>query len=307
MNTDGMKERLAALTAKVGLTGWRWVGIVAVVAALAWLALRGLPDGRLHVYFLDVGQGDAILVVAPDGRQILVDGGPSPTALLSELGDLLPFWDRDLDLVVLTHPDGDHITGLVPLLDRYRVAQALDVPQSDAAPEAVAWRERLAKSGVRRTCAQRGMKLSVGGLMLTVLNPGPIPLRGTAADDNNNSTVLRLEYGQTSLLLTGDAETEAEATMIAAGLPLAADVLKVGHHGSKGATSAPFVAAVSPRLAVIQVAADNKFGHPSPEVLKRLTGVQVYRTDQNGRVEVVSDGRRLWVKGAREGVDRVTR
>ena len=116
---------------KKWVSGWRLVVILALAAVVVWLALRGLPDGRLHVYFLDVGQGDAILVQAPDGRQILVDGGPSPTALLNELGDVLPFWDRSLDLVVLTHPDGDHITGLIPLLDRYRVGQVLDVPQSD--------------------------------------------------------------------------------------------------------------------------------------------------------------------------------
>ena len=129
---------------KKWFSGWRLVAILALVAVVVWLALRGLPDGRLHVYFLDVGQGDAILVQAPDGRQILVDGGPSPTALLNELGDVLPFWDRSLDLVVLTHPDGDHITGLIPLLDRYRVGQVLDVPQSESAPEAAPWLEGLA-------------------------------------------------------------------------------------------------------------------------------------------------------------------
>ncbi len=290
------EEKNATLLEKLRLGGWRWVMALAAVAAVAWLALRGLPDGRLHVYFLDVGQGDAILVTAPDGRQILVDGGPSPTALLSELGDLLPFWDRDLDLVVLTHPDGDHVTGLIPLLDRYRVAQVLDVPQSDTAASAAAWRERLAAAKTPRAYAQRGMRLLVGDLRITVLNPAATPMRGTASDENNNAIVLRLDYGQTSLLLTGDAETEAEAAMIAAGLSLRADVLKVGHHGSNGSTSAPFVAAVAPRVAVIQVGADNTFGHPSPDVLKRLAGVQVYRTDQQGRIEVVSDGRLVWVK-----------
>jgi competence protein ComEC len=284
---------------KKWFSGWYWLAALAVIVVLAWLGLRGLRDDRLHVYFLDVGQGDAIFIRAPDGRQILVDGGPSPTALLSELGDLLPFWDRDLDLVVLTHPDADHVTGLIPLLDRYRVARVLDVPQSDKAPDAAPWRERLAQLGVPRDYARRGMRLPVGELTLTVLNPSASPLTGTASDDNNNSVVLRLDYGQTSLLLTGDAEKEAEAAMIAAGLPLRADVLKVGHHGSNGSSSAPFVGAVAPRLAVIQVGKDNPFGHPHPDVLKRLSSVPVYRTDTNGRIEAISDGQRLWVRTAR--------
>ena len=277
------------------VTGWRLVAFLALAAVVVWLALRGLPDGRLHVYFLDVGQGDAILVQAPDGRQILVDGGPSPTALLNELGDVLPFWDRSLDLVVLTHPDGDHITGLIPLLDHYRVGQVLDVRQSESVPEAAPWLEVLAALGVSRTLAQRGMRLPVGDLSVTVLHPGSTQLTGTASDDNNNAVVLRLDYGQTSLILTGDAESEAEADMIAAGLPLHADVLKVGHHGSNGASSPAFIAAVAPRLVVIPVGADNKFGHPHPAVLERLKGVEVLRTDQNGRIEVVSDGQRLSV------------
>lgn len=280
------------------LGGWRWIGALAFVTAVIWLALAGLPDGRLHVYFLDVGQGDAILIQAPDGRQVLVDGGPSPTALLSELGATLPFWDRSLDLVVLTHPDGDHITGLIPLLDRYRVARVLDTHLTDAAALAAPWRAGLARDGTARTFAERGMRLSLGQVQLTVLHPGPRPLQGTASDDNNNAIVLRLDYGQTSLLLTGDAETEAEADMLQAGLPLRADLIKIGHHGSRGATSTVFLAGVAPRWAVIQVGADNAFGHPHPDVLRRLADadVTVFRTDRDGRIEVISDGRALQVK-----------
>ncbi len=281
------------------LSGWRAIGLLALVAATIWLALPGLPDGRLHIHFLDVGQGDAILIRAPDGRQILVDGGPSPTALLNELGAVLPFWDRSLDLVVLTHPDGDHITGLIPLLDRYRVAQVLDVSQSDAAPEAGPWRARLAQLGTPRILAQRGMRMPVDGLALTVLNPGPTLLTGTASDDNNNAIVLRLDYGGTGFLLTGDAEREAEEAMIAAGLPLRADVLKIGHHGSAGASSPAFLAAVAPRIAVIQVGAENTFGHPHPDVLARLAGSDILRTDQRGRIEVISDGKQVWAKTER--------
>ncbi len=282
------------------LAGWRWVGGMAVLVVLIWLALLGVPDGRLHVYFLNVGQGDAILIVAPDGRQILVDGGPSPSALFNELGAVLPFWDRDLDLVVLTHPDGDHVTGLIPLFDRYQVARVLDTQLSDTAPAAAAWRTSLTQHQISRTQAVRGMRIPLGQMQLTVLHPSLQALKGTASDDNNNAIVLRLDHGQTSVLLTGDAESEAEADMIRAGLPLRADLIKVGHHGSRGSTSAPFLAAVAPRWAVIQVGADNAFGHPHPEVLRRLeaAGVEVLRTDRQGRIEAISDGRTLWIRVA---------
>lgn len=281
------------------LSGWRPVGLLALVTAVLWLALRGLPDGRLHVYFLDVGQGDAILICAPDGRQILVDGGPSPTALLNQLGAVLPFWDRSLDLVVLTHPDGDHITGLIPLLERYRVALVLDVPQSDTSSLAGSWLTNLAAADAPRTYALRGMRLPVGDLRITVLNPGSPLLTGTNSDDNNNAIVLRLDYGEASLLLTGDAETEAEQALLAAGLPLRADVLKVGHHGSNGSSSAPFLAAVQPQIAVIQVGAENTFGHPHADVLARLAGSEILRTDERGRIEIISDGKQVWAKTER--------
>lgn len=281
------------------LTGWRWVALAALLAAVAWLALHGLPDGRLHVYFLDVGQGDAILVRAPDGRQILIDGGPSPAALLGELGEILPFWGRSLDMVILTHPDADHITGLMPLLDAYRVRQVLDTPASDAASVSVPWREELTALGVTRRFAGRGMALVVGDLRITILHPRSAPRADGDAGDNDNSIVLRLDYDGNSLLLTGDAGVKVEAELIAADLPLRADVLKVGHHGSRSSTSAAFVAAVDPSLAVIQVGADNDFGHPNPEVLERLEGAKVLRTDEDGRIEVIGDGSRIWFRAER--------
>ena len=268
---------------------WRVVLVLVLLAAIAWFALAGLPDGRLHVWFLDVGQGDAILIRTPDGRQILVDGGPSPAALLDELGEVLPFWDRSLDLVVLTHGDADHVSGLVPLLERYKVAAAVDgtLPGDE---ESAAWLAAVQDAGIPRITATRGTRLAAGAVMLTVLSPGAEGAPSNRSS-NDSSLVLRADHGETSVLLTGDAEEAAEQAMMAAGLPLAADVLKVGHHGSAASTSPAFLAQVAPQVAVISVGAENRFGHPSPAVLARLAGVQVLRTDERGRVEVISDGK----------------
>ena len=276
---------------------WRVVLVLALLAAIAWFVLAGLPDGKLHVWFLDVGQGDAILIRAPDGRQILVDGGPSPSALLDELGEVLPFWDRSLDLVVLTHGDADHVSGLVSALERYKVTTVLDgAPSGDR--ESAVWLTAVQEAGIPRVTATRGTRLAAGAMVLTVLNPGAEASRNYGSS-NDASVVLRVDYGETSMLLTGDAEEAAEQAMMEAGLPLAADVLKVGHHGSAASTSPAFLAQVAPQVAVISAGAENRFGHPSPEVLARLAGVQVLRTDQRGRVEVISDGQKLSVRWER--------
>ncbi len=264
------------------------------VAAIGWFALRGLPDGRLHVWFLDVGQGDAILIQTPSGQQILIDGGPSPSALLDQLGEVLPFWDRSLDMVILTHPDDDHMAGLIPLFDRYQVGKALDSLLPDSW-DGAAWLVTAEAAGVRREMVAPGMRLASGPTVLTVLSP----LDCSKAAGNDLSVVLRLEYGQSTMLLTGDAEQEAEQTMLRGSMPLRADVLKVGHHGSNASTSPEFLAAVQPRLAVISVGAENRYGHPAPELLQRLQGIEVLRTDQRGRIELVSDGQGWTVRSER--------
>lgn len=279
------------------VTGRRALLALAFVAAITWAALRGLPDGlaegRLHVWFLDVGQGDAIFIQTPDGRQILVDGGPSPSALAAQLGEVMPFWDRSLDMVILTHPDADHSAGLIPLFDRFSVASALDA-LAPGDPAGAAW--VAATANASRQSITRGTQIRVGGALLTALNPAAVPAGETG---NNDSIVLRLDYGAASLLLTGDAEAEAEQAMLAAGLPLTADVLKIGHHGSDAGTTGEFLAAVQPQLAVISVGAENRFGHPAAGLLARLSGIDVLRTDQRGRIELVSDGEGWTARTAR--------
>ena len=276
------------------------VGGLFVVLVLVWVAAGSLPDGKLHVVFFDVGQGDAIFIQSPTGCQVLVDGGPDPATLLARLGGQMPFWDRVLDLVILTHPDADHLTGLVPVLERYRVGQVFDAGPPTLNPTYVRWQELLAEKGIAVLDSRAGTQVALGdGVMLTVLHPGQTLVAGTEADSNNNSIVTRLVMGQVSLLLTGDIESPVEDELSRSGQPLASTVLKAAHHGAGTSSSPAFLEAVRPQLVVISVGGENRFGHPSPEVLSRLAAYPVLRTDERGNIEVSTDGQHFWVKTQR--------
>jgi competence protein ComEC len=274
---------------------------LAIAAILVWVAVASLPDGKLHVVFFDVGEGDAIFIQTPRGQQILIDGGPSPTTLISALGRRMPFWDRSLDLVILTHADEDHVAGLIPVLERYRVGQVLDSGYEHNNPTYKHWLELISEKEIPTHLARAGMRIATGdGVELTVLHPGPELMKYTNADANNNSIVTRLVVGQVSFLLPGDIEEAAEDVLVASGQQLASTVLKVPHHGGDTSSGMAFLNAVNPELVIISVGADNRFGHPSPQVVKRLEelvgGEHVLRTDEDGTVEVVTDGERIWVK-----------
>jgi competence protein ComEC len=276
------------------------IGVPLAGAILVWLAVLQLPDGKLHVSFLDVGQGDAILITAPDGQQILVDGGPSPTALASALGREMPFWDRSIDLLIMTHPDADHITGLVDVLDRYHVGGWLDNGRPDDDAIYAECQKKIKQEGVPYHTLHAGDRLELDrGLVLEVVHPPKDLMNGVEAASNNNSVVLRLVWKEASFLLTGDIEAEAEHLLVRSGQPLEADVLKVAHHGSGGSSTAEFLVAVNPQFAVISVGADNRFGHPNEAVLDRLGNVTILRTDEQGTIEFVTDGQRLWVRPER--------
>jgi len=274
-----------------------------VVAILVSVTAATMPDDNLHVSFLDVGQGDAILIQR-GSQQILVDGGPSPQAIALALGRKMPFWDRTIELVVLTHPSADHVTGLVEVLHRYKVKQVFypDLEfKSDIYKE---WRDLLKEKNIKCTHAQAGQQIELGTeVVIEVLNPQIPPLTGTESDIDNNGMVLRLKMGEVSFLLTADIMWEAEFELIARRASLTSTVLKVAHHGSATSTTAEFLAVVTPELAVISVGEGNPFGHPSAEVVDRLKQKlgqeNIYRTDEHATIELITDGERLWVKVGR--------
>ena len=235
------------------------------------------------VNFLDVGQGDSILIQTPNNHIILVDGG-AETAVLTELNDVLPFLQKKIDLLVLTHPHSDHIEGLVPVIEKYDVESAL-ITGVDYTNSYYDEFLKDLRGEARIYFAYAGTDFEFDdGVFVDVLYPFA-PIVGEEFENlNNSSIVLRITYGENEILLTGDAESEVETELLESGVPLQSDVMKAGHHGSRTATSSEFLEEVAPSIVVIQCGSDNSFGHPHQETLDNLSGIDVYRNDLDGRV-----------------------
>jgi len=270
----------------------------AAIASGAALAFWPSSPERLEVTFLDVGQGDAILLRTPSGHDVLVDGGPG-RAVLRGLGDELPWHDRDIELLVLTHPQADHALGLLDVLARYDVTRIVAGPGAEPSATYRAWLESVAGEGTPLQTAREGDAFDLGdGVRIDVLAPD-----ATMAADariNNTGAVLRVSWRDISFLLTGDIEAAAERAMLSDGVELRANVLKVAHHGSATSSTRAFLDAVQPQIAVVMSGADNPFGLPAPEVVSRIQEyADVYNTATDGAVHVETDGHRLWVSTSR--------
>lgn len=273
------------------------LGIVAVIMVvfLFWLFYRAPKN--LEVDFLDVGQGDAILIKAPGGQNILVDGGPDKT-VLKRLGENLPWWDKQIDLMILTHAHDDHVTGLIDVLKRYRVKKILYTGAVHNAPNYLSWLKLARDKKAPLMIIDKEQTINLGaGANLEILYPDESFLGKTVDDLNQSSIVFKLVYGQNKFLLTGDAGEPVEKKLIAQGAALSADLLKVSHHGSQYSSSQEFLEKVKPKTAVIEVGKNNDFGHPSLRTIKRLEriGAEIFRTDKNGTIRIISDGQNLIV------------
>ncbi len=276
------------------------LGLAAATIGLG-LVVAERPDGIVRVSVLDVGQGDGILVESGRGGRMVVDGGPDPGRLLIALDEHVPPWDRRIDILVLTHPHEDHVAGLAILLERYRVGRVYEPGMIGQGPGYRAWADLFAKGGPPHGRLSTGDRLTLDQIHFRVLWPDPnrVPERppdgGTSI--NNVSIVLLGEFDQHRFLLAGDVEEGVDPELLARGVPQV-DLLKVAHHGSRTATTEPFLEAVRPRVAVVSAGAGNSYGHPAPATidrLRRLAG-RTYRTDTDGTVEVSFDGPSIRVK-----------
>jgi len=279
------------------------VALLLVLAALVGYTAVTMPGDELRVSFLNVGQGDAILI-QKGSRQILIDGGPSPQAITLELSRQMPFWDRTIDLVVLTHPHQDHLAGLVEVMRRYRVKQVLYPSLDYTSTSYDEWVRLIGERGVESTFARAGQRIDLGdGIFIEVLNPRPELVTGSESDTDNNGVALMLKDGKVSFLLTADIMSDTEWELMRARADLAGTVLKVAHHGSDTSTTQEFLAVVNPQVVVISVGENNTFGLPSAAVIKRLgekVGQEnVYRTDIEGTINFTTDGKRLWVEAGK--------
>ena len=270
------------------------------VAVLSLLLQDTSRSDTLKVTFLDVGQGDATLIESPTGTQVLIDGGRD-RSVLSELGKTLGYFDRHIDMIIATHPDMDHIGGLIDVLDRYEVDTILITENEGDTPAFEAFSERVLGENAKLYIARRGQVYNLGvgragSTTLTILFPDR---DARDFESNASSIITRLTYGESEYLFTGDAPKEIESYLVTLDSNiLDSDVLKLGHHGSKTSTGEDFLNAVTPDIGIVSAGKDNSYGHPHTEVTDRLTshGVAQKNTADLGSIFSESDGKNIWFK-----------
>lgn len=273
-----------------------FVGILFASNFFIWYAVSAESRGTLTVAFLDVGQGDAIFIESPTGKQILLDGGPDGS-VLSRIGALMPFYDRSIDMLIVSNPDKDHFAGFIDVLKNYQVGEIMEPGTVPGTEIYETFKEAVAEERATSVLARRGMIIDLGGgAYLQVLFPDR-DVSGLSTNDG--SLITKLVYGDTSFMLPGDTTKGIEKYLVILdGKNLDADVLKVAHHGSKTSSSDVFLAVTTPEYAIVSSGKGNRYGHPHQEVIDRLNtlNVKILGTYEAGTIVFESDGERVWRK-----------
>ena len=295
----------------------RWTKISAIICLCLLLSLIGVKLYHLHhrtdlrVTFLDVGQGDCALLELPSGKAVLIDGGGSRQGDF-DVGEqvvrpyLLHRWVGRLDRLISSHPHPDHLKGLFSILNGFPVGEAWQGKGPEGSPLSLEFRSLLQQKGIPLHPLGAGEVLKEPPLEYRILHPSPPYLRGSRrgafSDENNNSLVLRIRFGEISLLFAGDIEAEAEARILRQRPHFPCQVIKIPHHGGRNSSTPPFIRAVHPALAIASAGPFNPFGHPSPETVRRYekAGARVLQTSRDGAIILVTDGKALRVSTERE-------
>jgi beta-lactamase superfamily II metal-dependent hydrolase len=275
--------------------------MILIVLSVCTFGVWFLPNAHsenespyLQVYYLDVGQGDSTLIETPSGIQVLIDGGPNGN-VLQELASIMGFSDTEIDIVVGTHPDKDHIGGLVDVLKKYDVKMILTTENESDSGVAKMYNELKTAEGAEIIYARRGQEFALdASTTLRVLFPDSDP---TNMESNTSSIVLQLIYGDTAFMFTGDSPKSIEEYLVLVeGESLQSNVLKTGHHGSRTSTSQLFLDEVQPEIAIISAGLNNSYGHPHVEVTDMLfnAGIQILETAKAGTLTLFSDGKTVW-------------
>jgi competence protein ComEC len=269
-----------------------YFAIIVLLTFFAYFAYQIFVEIRpLEVFFLDVGQGDSILI-QKGTKQILIDGGSNGKTELAQIGKYLPYFDREIEVVIATHPDRDHIGGLIDVARNFKIGKVIATGAEKDTSVFKEWKDIREYDKIETLEAMRGDEVDLGDAKLKIIFPGS-SVDPAAGDANNKSVVARLDYGVSSFLFTGDIEAPAEKEILAilsageaGGENIDVDFLKVAHHGSKYSSSDEFLDATSSEAAIISVGANNSYGHPAEETLEKLRSrnVNILRTDEKGDI-----------------------
>jgi len=278
---------------KIGL-----LAILFLATVIVWIFvfIENHQSSLLAVKFLDVGQGDAEFIETPDKKQVLIDGGPDLT-ILEKLGRAMAFYDHYIDLIILTHPEADHLNGLIEVAKRYRIGAIITTGVVRDTEEYKQWIEIIAEKNIPIYIAKADGEIDFGNdVKMKILHPFENLIGQKISDSNNTSIIAQLDYKNFEVLFTGDIEKTVENKLVASGINLNSDVLKIAHHGSKTSTGEEFLKAVNAFVAVIEVGKDNRYGHPHQEVLNRLANLEIFQTGKDGNIEILSDGDKFLIK-----------